>query len=296
MRRPDFFIVGAPKCGTTAMYRYLQQHPDIFMPVIKEPHYFATDLEASFFVQEEEAYLALFHEADSEKRVGEASTWYLYSEVAPSAIHAFDPAARIIIMLRNPADMMYSLHSHNLYVCEEDIPVFEDALAAETERKHGRRLPPKVDLVQNLYYRDAPRYAKRVRRYLDLFDPSQIHVILYDDFKEQTADVYVEVCRFLGVTTEFRPDFPVIYGNKKITKEKLHGLLMKPPDIVKRASSIVPVGLRKKGLRLLYRLTMRRAPRPEMKDSLREQLQAEFRPEVLELSAMIGRDLSRWLN
>ena len=79
MRKPDVFIVGAPKCGTTSMYHYLRQHPDVFMPPKKEPHSFASDLDAPYFVRAEQEYLALFEEGAWAKRVGEASTWYLYS-------------------------------------------------------------------------------------------------------------------------------------------------------------------------------------------------------------------------
>jgi hypothetical protein len=109
MRKPDFFIVGAPKSGTTAMYFYLKQHPEIFMPERKELHFFGSDFFAPHFVRDLKDYLKFFEGADNKKRIGEASPWYLYSKRAAFEIKEFNPDADIIIMLRNPVDMMYSL-------------------------------------------------------------------------------------------------------------------------------------------------------------------------------------------
>jgi hypothetical protein len=109
MRKPDFFIVGAPKSGTTAMYFYLKQHPEIFMPERKELHFFGSDFFAPHFVRDLKEYLKFFEGADNKKRIGEASVWYLYSKRAAFEIKEFNPDADIIIMLRNPVDMMYSL-------------------------------------------------------------------------------------------------------------------------------------------------------------------------------------------
>src|SRR5687767_1010670 len=105
MHKPNFFIVGAPKCGTTSLYEYIRVHPEVFMPDRKEPAFFCSDFYKPRRMKEEE-YLSLFREAGSAKWIGEASTWYLYSDKAREGIKAFCPDARIIIMLRNPVDMM----------------------------------------------------------------------------------------------------------------------------------------------------------------------------------------------
>src|SRR5687767_7533385 len=141
--RPNFFIVGAPKCGTTSLYNYL-----------KEPHYFCTDFYKPSGLTEDQ-YLELFAPAKSEKRIGEGSTWYIYSEEARKGIKAFDPDARIIIMLRDPVAMMYSLHAQRLWLARENIQDFEEALDAESDRKEGRRLPRYPFPVQLLFYRDC---------------------------------------------------------------------------------------------------------------------------------------------
>ena len=134
MKKPNFFIVGAAKCGTTSLYRYLRQHPDVFMPEQKEPNFFGSDLSYRFPRISQARYLSCFAKAKGETRIGEATTIYLYSEKAAEEIKAFSPEAKIIIMLRNPVDVLYSYHSQQLYSGNEDIPDFEEALRAEVDR------------------------------------------------------------------------------------------------------------------------------------------------------------------
>lgn len=137
MTRPNFFIVGAPKCGTTSLYEYLRSHPQVFMPEKKEPEHFSDDLDwrnvmLRHRVADRDDYLSLFDPAPAHAAaVGEASTWYLFSEAAAGAIHDFNPEARIIIMLRDPVKMMYSLHGQFLKDCNEVIEDFAQAIAAE---------------------------------------------------------------------------------------------------------------------------------------------------------------------
>src|SRR3972149_11450918 len=123
MKIPNFFIVGAPKCGTTAMYTYLKQHPEVFMSDLKELHFFGTDHHRiNYTPYTKEQYLSFFDGAGDKRRIGEASTSYLYSERAAVEIKEFNPFARIIIMLRNPVDVMYAYHHTNLSGGFEYIP------------------------------------------------------------------------------------------------------------------------------------------------------------------------------
>ena len=174
-RYPDFLIVGAPRCGTTFMYRYLNEHPQIYMSPTKEPQHFATDLDSGSyldsvsFLRDRDAYKALFAGARADQLAGEASTWHLYSQEAAANIKVANPDARIIIMLRDPVEMLYSLHGRRLYGGSEDLRSFADALDAEADRRQGRRIPPRARNVQALLYRDVGRYSEQVKRYLDLF-------------------------------------------------------------------------------------------------------------------------------
>ncbi len=208
-KRPNFFIVGAPRCGTTAMYEYLRQHPEIFMPLRKEPHFFGSDLiiTPKFFdyTQNMKEYLGLFAAAQNEKRLGEASPIYLVSRLAAAEIKEFSADAKIIIMLRDPVDMMHSLHAHAVYAGGENIEDFESALDAEEDRKRGLRVPKGNGLADSLFYREVAKFSEQVGRYFQVFGRENVHIIIYDDLRDDTAGVYRETLRFLGVNPDFQP-------------------------------------------------------------------------------------------
>lgn len=295
MRIPDFFIVGAPKSGTTALYTYLRQHPEIFMPERKESHFFGTDLHSPLFIREKEQYLLLFSGAGDEKRIGESSVWYLYSKKAASEIREFSPCADIIIMLRNPVDMLYSQHSQFLYNGNEDIACFEEALDAEEDRKHGLRVPPGVHFVESLFYRKTVKYTEQVRRYFDIFGREHVHIIIYDDFEGNVSGAYRECLRFLGVTEDFRPEFKIINSNKRVRSNALRNFLQNPPRIVKSFGRLfVSHSRHQKLLKDLTSFNKKYESRPPMDAGLRRKLQAEFAPEVERLSGLLKRDLSHW--
>jgi len=218
MKRPDFFIVGAPKSGTTSLYTYLRQHPDIFMPDWKEPTFFCTDLDASYpyALRDSREYERLFERASGYKRAGEASTWYLYSKSAAQNIYKFNPDARIIAILRNPVDMIHSLHSQRLYTRNEDIASFKDALDAEAQRKRGERIPPGVQLTQGLFYRDVGKYYEQIGRYIDIFGRQRVYVSIYDDFANNPAKTYKDIAKFLDVDPSFIPRFTVENPGKQL--------------------------------------------------------------------------------
>jgi hypothetical protein len=295
-RFPDFFIVGAFKSGTTALYEYLRQHPQVFMPFHKEPLFFGDDLTRRYGRMTRDQYLDLFREARPDQRAGEASAWYLYSKSAAREIAAASPGAGIVVMLRNPVDVMYAQHSQLLFNVEEDIVDFGAALAAEPDRRRGERLPPGPLRVENLYYRESVRFAEQVRRYLDAFGNERVHVIVFDDFRDDTPAAYRAVLEFLGVDPTFTPDFEVRNPNKQVRFKALQRLVYQPPGPLLRA---VPV-LRRFPLvhRLRERvLSMNSAARrrPAMDPGLRRRLLDELAPEIEELGRLIGRDLSAWL-
>ena len=292
MRRPNFFIVGAPRSGTTAMYEYLRQHPEVFMPYRKEPGYFGSDLTKGPPYLTEQSYLALFAGAKNEKRLGEATVWYLYSETAPREIREFAPDARIIIMLRDPVEMIHSLHAHFLYTDDEEIAGFAEALAAEEDRRAGRRLPPHARRPEGLQYRRCGRYAPFVRRYLDVFGRENVSVIIFDDFRTDTAAVYRETLEFLDVQPGFRPAFEVVNPSKRSRSLRLQRAIHSPSFT--RAIARLPDPAHHRVWRLLKRLNMRPEERPTLDPELRRRLRAEFAPSVEELAGLLGRDLSAW--
>ena len=207
---PDVFIVGAPKCGTSAMHQYLAAHPDIYMAK-KEMHTFGGDLRfgPQFYRRNLQEYLAEFAARKGQRRAGEASVWYLFSTQAAAEIHAFNPEARIIIMLREPAEMLHSLYYQFRFDGNEHLPTFAEALAAEPDRRAGRGIPRQAHFAQGLVYRDTARYTEQVRRYFDVFGRERVHVIIYDDLAADVSATYCKTLDFLGVdSTRIKTELP----------------------------------------------------------------------------------------
>ncbi|HEX6669849.1 MAG TPA: sulfotransferase domain-containing protein, partial [Gemmatimonadales bacterium] len=181
--KPNFFIVGAPKCGTTALYEYLRPHPNIFLSEVKEPHFFAKDLGTYPYIKSVEAYARLFADAGPQHLgVGEASVYYLRSTVAIANIREFNPDARLIAMYRNPVEMLYSFHAQLLYVAEESESDFETAWRLQEQRGRGFGLPPRSRGAFLVQYGELGRFGTQTQRLLTIFPPEQVKLILYDDF------------------------------------------------------------------------------------------------------------------
>jgi hypothetical protein len=296
MRRPDFFIVGAPKCGTTALIEYLKQHPDVFVPERKELDYFGSDLVFKDYSLSEERYLSWFTGANGQKRAGEGSVWYLRSTRAAAEIKAFSPTARIIIMLRNPVDVMHALHSQRVYNGNEDIEDFAAALEAEEDRRRGLRLPQRATDDFGCFYRETVRYARQIERYFDVFGRDRVRVILYDDFARETARVYRETCRFLEIDENFQPSLHVVNARKRVRSGAVREFLRRPPAPARfflRALGLRPDrnGGYKGWLRRVNSTAHSLRP---LDPELRKTLQGEFQPDVSQLSNLLGRDLTHW--
>jgi len=296
-RRPNLFMVGAPKAGTSAMFTYLRQHPDITFASTKEPHYFGRDHRRLNHAPRTEAqYLELFTAAKGEKWVGDASTSYLHSSTAAKEISAFSPGARIIIMLREPVDAMYALHGTVLQSGFEFVADFRTALSLEEERKNGHRLPRiRPGLLENLLYRDTVRYYGQVKRFLDLFGRERVHIALYDDFARCPAVEFRRVLQFLEVDADFEPVFAVVNASRRPRSTSLNNLLWNPPPVIQATvRTALPSRVRASSVSWLKRLNVTPQKRPPLDDRLRAQLNSELSAEVDRLAALINRDLSHW--
>lgn len=306
MKRPNFFIVGAPKCGTTALFSYLGEHPEIYIPDSpdslesvmggkKELHYFGSDL--PFNRPSLDKYLAYYTEAGEEKHLGESSVFYLYSKNAAQEIHEFCPSARIIMMLRNPIDMMYSWYSQLLFWGDETLEDFEAALNAEPQRLMGQGIPPKSDHPAACYlYREIAKYSEQIERYLQVFDREQIHIIVFDDFKKDTKTTYQAVLKFLGnIDNDFEPDFKVVNSNKTTRNKAIQKFLRHPPKFSRTLiKAVVPPFLRKELRQKAQQYNTKVETRKEISEELRSRLSQEFKGEVEKLSQVLNRDLTYW--
>lgn len=298
---PNFFIVGAPKCGTTALHTYLTRHPDIFLPRRKEPRFFASDLDSGserdgrYFVRDEPAYLQLFAPAAHVTRRGEATALYLFSSVAARRISTTCPDAKIIIMVRDPVELMYSFHSERLFNGNEDITDFAEAIGAEPERRAGKRIPARTIVPEALQYRQLATLSPQIERYLASFKRTSLLFIVFDDFVRDTPGVYRDVLRFLEVDPSFTPDFAVHNANKAVRNYAARNIVRRPPEFLRVAArAVVPALVRQKLKQRVKRFNVRVTARPSMDPALRRQLQLEFAPEVKRLSETLQRDLSAW--
>jgi hypothetical protein len=299
MTRPNFFIVGAPKCGTTSLSEYLRVHPNIFMCLPKEPFFFAEDFPRHSVVKNVKQYLELFAQSTpNHLAIGEASAIYLYSSVAIKNIYQFSPNAKIIIMLRNPVEMIYSYHSQAVYDGNEDEKDFETAWELQALRKKGINIPQLCREPKMLQYAALAKFGNQIEKLLAIFPYQQLHVIWYEDFASSTQLVYENVLSFLGVPSDRRIEFSRINTNKIHKLSWLGKFSEKPPQIlVKTAMNTKQIlGLKRlgilDGIREVNRKVIDRKP---LRDNFRSKLIYEFKDDVEKLSHIFNKDLSHWL-
>lgn len=281
MPRPNFFIMGAPKCGTTSMYQYLSTHPAVFVTERKEPHYFATDLPARRQVTTEADYLALFADARAEhSAIGEASTWYLFSREAAERIRHFCSEARLVVFFRNPVDFAQSLHDQFAYD-EGKPPNFLDAW-----QDHSGEL---------LKYGS---FGTQLQRLLRVFPPEQVLVVLFDDLVTNPRAEYRRVLGHLGLEDDARESFVAHNARKLHRSTRLADFIKHTPrpaaDLwfaFKRVAGLEQVGL----LKWLSRVNTKVTPRSAIDRESRERVRAMFADEIDLLANIIGRDLSHWV-
>jgi hypothetical protein len=284
---------------------YLSQHPDVFIPDAKELHYFGTDLEIlppgrNFSaVQRDEnelaKYLSFFNGVNGETAIGEASVWYLYSEKAAEEIKAFDPDAKIIIMLRNPVDLIYSMHSQALWEGNEDIETFSIALDAEDDRKQGKQLPSTMHFRQGLFYRESIKFYSQVNRYIDLFHTDQLLILIYEDFFKNPELYYSKVQEFLGIQVSAPPKFNRVNANKSVRSRLLLDTLTKPPEWLRFCGKLLSPDIKSLFLSRLRKVNTIYTERTPLDPELRSNLLHEFKPDIEKLQTLLNQDVLSWL-
>lgn len=292
IRKPNFFIVGAPKCGTTALSEYLRAHPRIFFSEPKEPHYFNFDF-INRHTKNIDTYMDYFAGAnDSHVAVGEGSVFYLRSEVAIPEILKFNPEAKFIVMIRNPLEAVYSFHSEALFSLGELERDFTAAWNLQNDRQAGHNIPaihpePKVYLYGELF-----QIGAQLERLYALVVKDRIKIIVFDDFKSNPDSVYQETLAFLGIENDGRNYFPIINDNKRFKSKRLGRITAGLYQLKSR------LGLSNVRLGLLARIAsgnISRSKRDPLPAELRVRLIEYFSTDVKKLSSLIERDLSHWL-
>jgi hypothetical protein len=294
-RRVNLFVVGEPRCGTTALHYFLDQHPDIFMSRVKEPMFFAKDCleERSKYTRPTkygtfDGYSSLFQDVKIEKIIGESSTRYLYSRVAARRIFNYNPSAKIIALFREPADFLISYHAQQLYLLNEDQADLMKAISLEKNRKNGNNLPRTVKSPSSLYYTERVRFSQHLRRFLKYFPKKQIHVIIFENFKNNNKATYQKIIEFLSLDTTFNARFSPVNTGKTIRNRKLATTV----DIAKRKlplRSIVPPLVRIKAGELLRKLYSYDKNNQHLIGNFKQEFEEVLKQEVILLNDLLQK-------
>jgi hypothetical protein len=298
MTVPNFLVIGARKAGTTSLYHYLDQHPEVFMSPVKEPNFFAIEGEKAGYrgpdadtrinrwsVADPKEYQALFSGADGARAVGEASPAYLCNPDAPKRIKRHVPEAKLIAVLRDPAERAYSAYMHQVRDGRETLP-FAEALDAEERRTAANWAPA-------WRYKAEGFYLVGLSRYYELFGRERVRVYLYEDLGADPRGVMRDAYRFLGVDASFEPDTSQRHNMSGVSNNGFLVSLVRKRHPVKTAiKPLVPATVRR---RLVSGLQKRVLSRPPFPPEVRRELVEAYREDVLRLEDLIGRDLSAWL-
>ncbi|HUA11763.1 MAG TPA: sulfotransferase [Solirubrobacteraceae bacterium] len=307
-RTPDCYLVGQPKSGTTALFEILRQHPQIFIPDRKEPRFFAQELfdrdppRPGGTPKTLAEYRTWFADARDDQRVMDASPWYLWSPTSAQRIAAARPDAQIIVVLREPASLLRSLHLQLVQLYVEAETDFQRALELEERRRRGEEIPRHTYWPAMLMYSDHVRYVQELSRYAEHFPPEQMKILIYDDWRADNAGAVREVLRFLrvdeDVPLELREANPTVQVRSRHMHEMVHAVSVGHGPVSKAAKAAVkavtPGGWRRQALYSAKRKFVFTEPDPVDDRFLRE-LRERYRGEVEALGEYLGRDmLSLW--
>ena len=296
---PNFLIIGAAKSGTTALYEFLRQHPKVFMSSLKEPNFFAFEGRIPDYQGPDDPtqfnrdvihtlhdYRALFNGVNDETAIGEASTRYMDTPGSAERIRRHLPSARLVAILRHPADRAYSEYLMRVRDGVEPPFDFEGALRREPQRIR--------DHWSWGWYVQRGCYHRQLRPYFDLFPRNQMRVLLHEDLIEDPFALIRDIFGFLGVDDDFAPVMSrSINVSGVIRNPLLRTLWTKSRGMRRTIRPVLTKSVRQRVSRFIVNREMTKMPFPPR---LREALVERFRPDILQLQELIGRDLSHWLN
>ncbi len=298
-----FFLIGAPRCGTTSLAKALAQHPQICFSEPKETHFFSRLPEDVNVGRLEQDYIGAFFRADqmSRQALGEGSVSYLYSPAAIRTIDRIFPDARFLVMVRNPLEMIPSYHARMLFTMDEDVRNFERAWQLQGSRAKGRRIPRRCRDPRMLQYAELGRLGNHLANTLDLVGRDRIKTVVFDDFASSPLAVYREVLEFLGLVDDKRTEIARTSGTKTYRSALIQRLLMRPPTLAKHIASPAAVGPYNTTLagRLLKQLRKKNVIRTAwlpISSATRQELVSCFRDDVVLLGNLLNRNLRHWLD
>jgi len=307
---PNFFIVGAPRCGTTSLSKYLKDNPQVRFSFPKETHFFTSIYPNHPDVDIERDYVERFFRRPKrqQRSVGEGSVTYLYSPEAIAAIKELKPDARFIVMARNPMEMLPSYHGLLLFMLAEDAEDFAVAWALQETRALGRNIPRHCNDPRTLQYREVGQIGAYTERLIEIAGAENTLVLLYDDLIHDTLGVYKRALEFLGADYDGRTEFPRYWQGRVYRSRFLQEALYRTPRKVggtrefleKRAreGKSRRKGRGKSASKRLYQravtMNTRSASRPPLDPETRQLLRESFARDIERLGRIVGRDLSHW--
>lgn len=285
---PNFFIVGAPKAGTTSLYAYLNRHEEVFMPkLIKEPDYFSHEaiLKQDLYyktihITEEKKYLALFNDVKGQKAIGEASVSYLFYSGTARKIYDFNPGSKIIMLLRDPIERAYShyLMDYRLGLIKDS---FEDII-----------LKQKTHRYSDMYYQQVVslgEYAVQIERYLDVFGKGQVKILLYDQLRTDPEGLMCEVCDFLGISANYKVDLHDKHNAYAAPKNAFVEKIYQMHQLRSSISRVVPNRV-KSGIRNVF---FKDSKKPAMSLSAKGFLKIHYEKDIEAVRSITGTDCWR---
>lgn len=311
---PNFLVIGAAKCGTTSLYHYLKSHPEVYMSPIKEPNYFSTDINPEnfsqqykdierrkrlnleeyvkgdmkrevwgYFVRERHHYTGLFKNVRYEKAIGEISNSYLFSKEAALNIKSTLPSVKLIAILRNPVERMYSHYIANLRDGKTYKPFRQ-----EVEEDFNQ---PVKGWYTNHCYVEMGLYYEQVKRFVDIFPKEQLRIYLYDDLKNNPEELLKDVCKYLGIDSGFKFNTAMKFNEARVPKNEKLLYMLSASGLKKNIFRLMP-GSVKENLKSLFFKKEKAAP---MSVADREWAESFYNDEIKRLQQLINRDLSAWM-
>jgi hypothetical protein len=292
---PNFLIIGEARCGTTALWHFLRQHPDVYMSAQKEPQFFALNGRRADFrgpgdaslncVEDYNEYEQLFNNVRGRPAIGEASTWYLSSSNAALAINQLIPDIKLIAILRDPVERAFSHYLLNKKRALEKLPTFHEAMFMEEKRIRELWSP-------RFHYKKRGFYFKHIGHYLTLFPRDRIKVYLYEDFVNNSDAMFSDIFNYLGVEP-LRVDVRERIHDSRLPRSKTLDRIVRNGHALTRAlKPLLPPNLRHRVKQAVGDLNRWR---PRLSASDREKFITIYQQDILQLSALLKRDLSMWL-
>lgn len=293
----DFFIAGYPKCGTTSLYSYLKDHPDVFLPELKEPHFFTGDYPGSREVTTESEYLALYRNAEITQLCGDASASVIYSEVALDRILACYPEAKFIVMLREPVAALRSYHGELLHNLNEDVEDVEQAWRLQVSRAAGREIPGTCKEPRLLQYAEIFRYRDQLRAFFARVPAEQRLVLVFEEFFADPRLGYVHVLDFLGLEDDCRMGFDAVNAARSHRFRWLaamHRQLVSHNGRVYRGLKSVMSRAGIHPSHILARVNRKPGGTPPVSEAFEAELREHFQPHVEKAKSLVGREIENW--